>query len=264
MEGPGPSSFVCAPKAQVTSRGTGSLCPNCTQGHQMAVSHWRALLWRASLASHPQADRPPVRTRREKTGQGPTTFLPGDPQAQQPRRSSPSAGCPFPSAPRGTGRGGAVALPQATGCSLALHLWVQRGPRDSLLHLERPLWSDLRPGGAWQPEVAPTSTTHPLPSLGGAPSTAATTVLSCLRPSVRQLNFTQNIAAESGPDSRPQWFCGAGPWGVGGFTGAVVTDAWPVHCQGSLSLRTGSQLLGKGPTLPPRPGSTGLREPLLL
>lgn len=126
------------------------------RGHhvsQVALSHWGILLW-GPLGILKQITYQSVLEKRK----GVRTFiisLLGDPfrpdkQPHPPHHLPPGA------------LGGAVHLPSRRPEEgfFALNLWVHRGPMDSFLNLEWPLWSDLRPRRAWKPEVASTRTAH--------------------------------------------------------------------------------------------------------
>ena len=104
-------------------------------------------------------------------------------------------------------------------CRWVLFRPAAMGPRGTFLTLEGPLRGDLRPRSVWQPEAAPTSTTHARwPACRCSSSSGYGSERSETQNSVaRSLTFTRNTGAESGPGSRSRWFQGAPPQGVEGF-----------------------------------------------
>lgn len=104
-------------------------------------------------------------------------------------------------------------------CRWVLFHPATMGPRDTFLTLEGPLWGELRPRSVWQPEAAPTSTTHARwPACRCSSSSGYSSERSETQNLVaRSLTFTRNTGAESGPESRSRWFWGAPPQGVEGF-----------------------------------------------
>lgn len=258
MERPGPGSLVRAP-------GTGSLHPNCT----------RAIRWPCPtgglFSGGPLGPLRPAALRRPPTSQDPRREEGSGPHHSPTRRPSgpataqvlPTSWLPFSLHPQRHGRGSAVAPPPGYRMLPSPAPVGSEGPQGLPPTPGRATSEQLETRGAWQPEVAPTSTTHTPPSLGAAPSTAAPAILSNWRPSVWRLSFTHNTAAESGPESRSQWFCGArlgSRWVPPEHRARGLAGPLP----GQLVTADRLSALGERPPLPPRSGASGLRESLLL